>query len=97
MVEVVTPEKIEPRQHELAHRFKAMVEDGFDPRDPAAYIAKLRADQALSGMPTKAEWQHGGMGTGELLGRLWLATEMLAIVVLNMHDRLMLLEEANGT
>jgi hypothetical protein len=96
MVEVVTPERIEPRQHELAHRFKAMVEDGFDPRDPSAYIAKLRADQALPGMPTKSEWQHGGMGSGELFGRLWLATEMLAIVVMNMHDRLTAIEEANG-
>lgn len=92
--EVVVPEQVIPRRHELAHCFKAMIEDGFDPRDPVAYINKLKADEALPGMLTKAEWQHGDHSTGELFGRLWLATEMLALVVINLHDRLSALESS---
>lgn len=87
MEEVVTPEQVIPRRHELAHRFKAMVDDGFDPRDPVQYIMKLKADEALPGMLTKAEWQHGEHSTGELFGRLWLATEMLALVVISLHEQ----------
>lgn len=90
--EVVTPEQVIPRRHELAHRFKAMVEDGFDPRDPIAYFAKLRADEALPGMPTKEDWSQGGLSTGEMTGRLWLAMEMLAIVTMNLHERVAVLE-----
>lgn len=91
---ITSPAERVERRHELAHRFAAMVADGFDPRDPVAYIARLKADEALPGMPTKAEWQHGGLSTGELYGRLWLATEMLAIVVMNLHERVAALEGA---
>ncbi|UJW87947.1 hypothetical protein [Devosia sp. SL43] len=90
--EIEIPEQRIPRRHELAHRFKAMVEDGFDPRDPVQYIAKLKADEALPGMPTKAEWQHNTLSSGEMFGRLWLATEMLALVVINLHERVVKLE-----
>ena len=90
--EVVTPDQVIPREHELAHRFKAMIAEGFDPRDPADYVARLRADGALPGMPTMAEWKHGGLSSGELFSRLWLATEMLAIVVINLHERVAALE-----
>jgi len=92
--EISIPEKIETAKHVLAHRFKAMVDEGFDPRDPKAYIAKMLSDEALPGMPTKAEWQHGDVSTGELLCRLWLAVEMLALVVMNHDERIAVLEGA---
>jgi hypothetical protein len=91
---VEIPEKRTPRRHELAHRFKAMCDDGFDPRDPVQYIAKLKRDQALPGMPTQADWQHNAIGTGELFCRQWLAMEMLALVVVNLHERLEALEQS---
>lgn len=78
--EVVTPEQIIPRVHGTARVFKAMVESGFDPRDPEQYFAKMQADEALPGMPTKTDWKHNDLCTGDMLGRLWLAAEMQAIV-----------------
>ncbi len=90
--EVRHPAKIEKRRHELAHRFKAMVEDGFDPRDPKAYIAKMRADRALPGMPTIADWRHNELNLGEIHNRLWLATEMLALAFVGLEERVTALE-----
>jgi hypothetical protein len=75
--------------------FKAMIDEGFDPRDPVQYIAKLKADQALPGMPTQANWEHNSLSAGELHSRLWLATEMLALVVINLHERVARLESKN--
>ncbi len=90
--EVVIPAQVVPREHKMARMFKAMFEDGFDPRDPASYIAKLKSDEALPGMPNRGDWQHNSIGSGELLMRLWLATEMLALVVINHEGRLAALE-----
>jgi hypothetical protein len=59
--EVVTPQKIIKRQHRTARIFKAMCDSGFDPRDPNQYFAKMRADEALPGMPTKADWVHNSI------------------------------------
>lgn len=78
--EVVVPEQLVPRVHGTARLFAAMVADGFDPRDPDAYFAKMRTEEALPGMPTKATWQHNSLSAGDMMGRLWLASEMLAIV-----------------
>lgn len=89
---VETPEQVIPRIHHTAHLFAAMLDEGFDPRDPAQYIAKLKADQALPGMPTQANWEHNSLSSGEMVSRLWLATEMLAIVVMNLHERVAALE-----
>ncbi len=99
--EVVTPAREIVREHRTARIFKAMLEGGFDPRDPEAYFAKMRADEALPGMPTRADWQHNGLSIGEQFGRQWLAAEMLAIVANAMwaklrdhEDRLVALEAA---
>lgn len=89
---VEVPEKVTPRTHPVARVFKAMVDDGFDPRDPAAYIAKMRADEALPGMPTKDGWEHNGLSSGEMLSRLWLATEMLALAFATLTERVAALE-----
>lgn len=92
MDEVVVPAQVLPRRHHVAHLFKRMLDDGFDPRSPAAYIARLKADGALPGMPTRANWKQNEIGSGEMLCRLWLATEMLALVVMNHEARLAQLE-----
>lgn len=90
--QVIEPERREKRQHKVAMIFNDMLNDGFDPRDPIKYIAKLKKDQALPGMPTRETWKHNEIGQGELFGRMWLALEMLAIVVLNHEERLAKLE-----
>jgi len=78
--EIVTPEQIIKRTHRTARLFKGMIDDGFDPRDPEQYFARMMADEALPGMPTKATWEHNSLSIGEIAGRKWLAMEMLAIV-----------------
>lgn len=80
MVEHVTPGRVEKRVHHTARIFKAMTENGFDPRDPDAYFAKMQADEALPGMPTKVDWVHNSLSLGEQFSRKWLSMEMLAIV-----------------
>jgi len=78
--EVVTPAQTVSRIHRTARIFKAMCDAGFDPRDPEQYFAKMRADEALPGMPTQLDWEHNGLCMGEMFSRKWLAMEMLAIV-----------------
>jgi len=80
MDEVTIPEQVIVRQHRTARVFQAMLDSGFDPRDPEQYFTKMRTDEALPGMPTQADWEHNGLSIGELHGREWLAMEMLAIV-----------------
>lgn len=82
--EVVTPAQTIKRQHRTARIFKAMLDAGFDPRDPEQYFARMAADQALPGMPTRGDgplkWEHNSLSLGELASQKWLAMEMLAIV-----------------
>lgn len=85
--EVDIPEHRSARHHKAAHVFKAMLDDGFDPRDPAQYAAKLKRDEALPGMPSQKDWQHGALSMGELQSRLWLAVEMLALVVIKQEEQ----------
>jgi len=89
---VEIPERVIPRTHAAARVFKAMIDDGFDPRDPAAYIRKMRADEALPGMPTKKDWQHNALSSGEMMSRLWLATELLALAFATLAERVAALE-----
>jgi len=77
---VVMPARPIKRHHKIAHTFKAMIDDGFDPRDPDQYFAKMLADEALPGMPTRQNWEHNSECIGEMFSRKWLAIEMLAIV-----------------
>lgn len=91
--EVVVPERVIVREHRTARVFKTLLDSGFDPRDPAQYFAKMRSDEALPGMPTQANWQHGGLSMGEMQSQQWLAMEMLAIVCNVMWGRLLDLEQ----
>jgi hypothetical protein len=90
--EEIVPEQRTKRQHKMAHLLKSMLDEGFDPRNPISYIQKLRKDEALPGMPTKENWEHNALSIGEIHNRLWLATEMVALVMLNLHDRVTALE-----
>lgn len=76
--EIIVPEKRTPREHVTARYFKSLIDSGFDPRDPKQFIAKMKADRALPGMPTQEEWEHAGMSVGEIHNRLWLSVELLA-------------------
>lgn len=89
--EKVTPARVVKRRHEVAHLFAAMLKEGFDPRDPRQYLAKLKADEALPGMPTQATWKHNKLSTGEIMSRKWLAMELLAAAfgtLVDEHDAL---------
>lgn len=77
---IVRPAKEIVRIHGTARIFQAMLDSGFDPRDPEQYFAKMRADEALPGMPNQQDWTHNGLSIGEQHSRKWLAMEMLAIV-----------------
>lgn len=72
--------------HGTGHLFVEMLHEGFDPRDPAQYIARLQRDSALPGMPTEANWTHGRLSVAELQNRLVLAVEMLAIAFIGYRD-----------
>lgn len=86
--EVMRGRGFRKRTHKVARIFKTLVDGGCDPRDPPTYFARMRADEALPGMPTKLEWQQAKYPLGEMQSRVWLAQEMLAITVMKMHDRM---------
>lgn len=72
----VTPAKTIKRQNELAHEFKAMLDEGFDPRDPKAYFDKMLADEALPGLKTKANWVPNEESNAKRTNRIILALEL---------------------
>lgn len=80
----VTPARAEPRRHEAMHAFKKMLDEGFDPRDPANYCQRLLADGAPPGLITEAEWraaeaQGERTDIGSALTRTFLAVDNLAV------------------
>lgn len=79
-------------RHNLAHRFVEMLAD-FDPRDPDQYVARMLRDEALPGMPTPKDWQHGQASVGEMNNRLWLAVELLASAFAGACKRIEALEK----
>jgi hypothetical protein len=71
---------LSPRgHHDIAHRFNELVQAGIDPRKPRSYVKAMFDAAALPGMPSMEDWIHGELSTGEMIGRLWLALEMLAV------------------
>jgi len=75
-VRKVTPAKTIKRRNELAHEFKAMLDEGFDPRDPKAYFDKMLADEALPGLKTKANWVPNEESNAKRTNRIILALEL---------------------
>lgn len=84
------------RKHRVAHEMKALLDGGFDPRDPKQYFKRLLDDEALPGMPTKANWQHGSHSIGEINSKLWLAVELLTATVKTMHEDIETLKKKVG-
>ena len=70
------PEKLVKRKNELAHEFKAMLDEGFDPRDPKKYFDKMLADEALPGLKTKANWVPNEESNAKRTNRIILALEL---------------------
>lgn len=89
----VVPEKKVSRQNELAHEFKAMLDEGFDPRDPKAYFDKMLKDEALPGLKTKANWVPNGETNAKRTNRVVLALELQSAVVKTLYERLDALEK----
>jgi hypothetical protein len=78
-------------KHEPARKFAEMVKE-FDPRDPRQYIKRMLQDEALPGMPTKAEWEQNQLSLDEMNNKLWLAVELLASAFAGALDRIEALE-----
>jgi hypothetical protein len=92
VTKTVTPAKTIKRQNELAHEFKAMLDEGFDPRDPKAYFDKMLADEALPGLKTKANWVPNEESNAKRTNRIILALELQTAVVKTLYERLEALE-----
>jgi hypothetical protein len=75
-VRKVKPARTIKRRNELAHEFKAMLDQGFDPRDPKAYFDKMLADEALPGLKTKANWVPNQESNATRTNRIILALEL---------------------
>jgi hypothetical protein len=75
-IKKVRPARTIKRQNELAHEFKAMLDEGFDPRDPKAYFDKMLADEALPGLKTKANWVPNEESNAKRTNRIILALEL---------------------
>jgi hypothetical protein len=88
---VTIPGKTIIREHKVARLFQAMLDEGFDPRDPTNYLDRMERDHALPGMPTQDNWEHGALSLGEMASRKWLAMECLAVAFRGLkqqHDEL---------
>lgn len=72
----VTPPQTIKRRNELAHEFKQMLDEGFDPRDPKKYFDKMLADEALPGLKTKANWVPNEESNAKRTNRIILALEL---------------------
>lgn len=83
---IVAPERVEKREHNTARVFKDLLDGGLNPKDPASLATYIRANNALPGMPTEAEWQQGKFSIGELHSRMWLATEIVAVAFMALAD-----------
>jgi hypothetical protein len=88
---------VEERRHEVMHRFAAMVEEGFDPRDPANFCARMRTDGAVPGLITETEWRGlldrgEKLDAGTMLTRTFLALDNLAVAFANVVERVETLE-----
>jgi hypothetical protein len=80
---VAIPEKDDSEPHRAARYFDSMLKQGFDPRDPVQWIARMRIDKVLPGMPTEQEWNEraGQISLGEMTSRIWLTIDMLGLTI----------------
>lgn len=76
------------REHSTAREFKRLIGEGFDARQPAQWQARLWADEVLPGMPPRDTWQHNGFSLGDLVSRMWLALDIMALTVSGLIDEI---------
>jgi hypothetical protein len=86
-----------PRRHDAARLFETMLNDGFDPRDPDAFCARMRADRAVPGLYTEKEWRAlADAGEkpdiGSMQTRIMLALDNLAVAFAGAMARIAALE-----
>jgi hypothetical protein len=87
----------ETRKHEAMHVLQRMLDEGFDPRDPANFCARMRQDGAAPGLYTEAEWrallERGGKpDVGAAMTRAFLALDNLAVAFAGAMQRIEALE-----
>lgn len=87
------PEERKPREHYGARIFKKLLDDGLDPKDPASFAAYIKANKALPGLPTEAEWEQGKFSLGEMHTRSTLALEILTQAFVSLSERVSVLEK----
>jgi|CXWL01.1.fsa_nt_gi hypothetical protein len=86
-----------PRRHEAARAFENLLADGFDPRDPDNFCARMKADRAVPGLFTEAQWRDlaaagGKPDIGTMQSRVLLALDNLAVAFSGAMDRIAALE-----
>ncbi len=73
---VTVPEKRIVRKHPAADVFKELLDSGFDPMDPAQFIAKTKERGTLPCMPNNDDMQARQYSLGEMDTRNRLAAEV---------------------
>ena len=76
METVTVPEMRIERKHHAAEAFSELLAEGFDPTDPAAFIAKTKERGTLPCLPNKADMEARQYSLGELDTRNRLASEI---------------------
>lgn len=94
---VITPAEYRPREHKVVREFKAMVDSGFDPRDPRNFVNRMKADGAVPGLMTQAEWSariaaNDKPDMGYMTTRMMLAIDNLAVMCASLLERIEALE-----
>jgi hypothetical protein len=94
---IVREGRVEKRRHEVMHAFAAMVADGFDPRDPDNFCARMKRDGAVPGLMTETEWRDmqargDKIDVGTHTTRIFLALDNLAVAFAGAVDRIAALE-----
>lgn len=86
------------RKHEVMHRFSKMRDEGFDPRDAGNFCARMKADGAVPGLMTEAEWRdrqsrNDKPDIGTMTTMTLLAVDNLAVAFSSLVDRMEALEK----
>lgn len=84
---ITVPAKEVVREHTTARLLDTMMKEG-DLRDPEFFFTKMLNDKALPGMPTMDEWEQSKYSTGEMVSRMWLTMELMAVQILNLKNQL---------
>ncbi len=79
---------VEPMVHPSIKIMEDLMAAGYDPRNPAKYCDYLYENNSLPGMPTRANWVHNELSQGQIMTRLWLAAELLAVSYRTSHQDL---------